>query len=97
MTAWCFNHNFVSPPANFPAPKPLTSCKIPLDKWCTSRSTAIDCGVRKSHLESNKLFYTIFNFRLKNGVKLLVGSVHHGNFCGHGRIVSGPQLNGALP
>lgn len=45
MTQWCFNNNFQQPGINFPSPKPFNDCKLPLEKWCSSKKAANNCGV----------------------------------------------------
>lgn len=53
MVSWCFMNNYIAPPANFPAPKPMTQCTVPLAQWCSSKTIAASCGVilNKSDLE----------------------------------------------
>lgn len=50
MTSWCFLNNFIAPPQNLPAPKPLTNCTKPLSEWCSSKEIADACAVRNFFL-----------------------------------------------
>lgn len=64
MTSWCFINNFKAPPSNLPAPKPLPNCNVTLDKWCSSKQIASDCGVSINlSLQRRNSFYYFYPLR----------------------------------